>query len=311
MVSIVIPCHNSARFLRAAIDSALAQDYQPIEIIAVDDGSSDGTVEILECYGDAIKVLAQPNAGVSAARNKGFASASGDVIVLLDSDDVLLPSCVSSRLKLLNAEDNIGLVTGAMRYIDENGDFIPDAVDMKPSYVNGVSYVDAMRRFPGPPSGWAIPKSVLEQVGGFDVGLKSAEDHDLCLRILAKYKCACDPSVQVLYRHVRGSLSKDHVRNYDQVRRVIRKNRHFAPVGPLRYWWNARVMMLTATAGAFTSILRDSGARQLLTYMRKRPGSIPYFVAWSGRAVFNRVLYAFNMGPLRAKERALKEQAPN
>jgi len=178
---------------------------------------------------------------------------------------------------------------------------------MKPAYPNGVSYTDAMRRFPGPPSGWMIPKSVLEQVGGFDVGLKSAEDHDLCLRILAKYKCVCDPSVQVLYRVVRGSLSRDHVRNYDQVRRVIRKNRHFAPIGPLSYWWNARVMMLTTTAGAFTSLLRKSGVKPLLIYMRRRPGSIPYFVVWSGRAVMNRVLYMFNAGPLRSKERASKE----
>jgi len=113
VVSIVIPCYNSARFLRAAIDSALAQDYKPIEIIAVDDGSTDETHEILESYGSAIEVVTQANAGVSAARNKGFSVAKGDVIVLLDSDDVLLPSCVSSRLGLL--DETVGLVTGGMR----------------------------------------------------------------------------------------------------------------------------------------------------------------------------------------------------
>ncbi len=311
MVSIIVPCYNSARFVKAAIDSALSQDYKPIEVLAIDDGSTDETAAILASYGEAITVLHQDNAGVSAARNKGFSHAAGEIVVLLDSDDVLLPSCVSSRVELLNSESGVGLVTGLTRYIDERGNPIIDEVDLKPAYPNGISYVQAMQRFPGPPSGWAIPKPVLEEIGGFDITLKTAEDLDLCLRILAKYKCLCDPVVRVLYRQVSGSLGKDAVRNYDQVRKVIRKNRMFAPVAPTQYWWQSRVMMLTATAGAFTGILRSNSGSlgQLFTFLRKRPGALPYFVFWGGRAVYNRFLYMFNRGPLRHKQRALEEQA--
>lgn len=299
-------CYNASRFLRAAVDSAFAQTYLNIEVVAVDDGSTDNTAKILRSYGDKVILVSQTNAGVSAARNAGIARASGDVIVLLDSDDVLAPECVAERVRLLGSRPNVGLVTGLTRYIDEHGQIIPRAVDLKPSYPNGVSYVEAMRRFPGPPSGWAIPKRILQEAGGFDESLRSAEDHDLCLRILARHECLCDPVARTFYREVTGSLSRNPALNYDQVRRVIRKNRPLAPIGAVAYWWQSRVMLLTAVAGAFTRIFREGGgAVQALTLLLKRPGTLPFFLVWSGRAVWNRILYAFGRGPIREKEKRI------
>lgn len=310
LVSIVIATYNGARFLGEAIDSALAQDYKPIEIIVIDDGSTDDTPHLLSAYGDKVTVHRQPNAGVSAARNKGFELARGEVIVLLDSDDVLLPSCVSSRVALLEREPNVGFVTGLTRYIDEQGNPIEGAVDLKPEYPNGISYLDAMRRFPGPPSGWAIPKAVILESGGFDPTIRAAEDHDLCLRILVNHKGICDPEIRVLYREVAGSLGKNDFRNYDETRRVIRKHKRLAPVGAFAFWWNSRVMLLTSAAGAFTRILQGpSPFQRLVEFLAQRPSAIPFFGAWIARAAYNRLLYMFNMGPLRAKERALRRQA--
>ena len=86
-ISVIIPTYNYARFLAEAIDSALGQSYAPLEIIVVDDGSTDATSEVLAAYGDRIRVLRQKNQGVAMARNAGIAAARGDYLAFLDSDD--------------------------------------------------------------------------------------------------------------------------------------------------------------------------------------------------------------------------------
>ncbi|HEY3780813.1 MAG TPA: glycosyltransferase [Fimbriimonadaceae bacterium] len=308
-VSIIITCYNAAPYLRASLDSALVQDYDTIEVIAVDDGSKDETAQILASYKNRIKIITQENAGCAAARNTGLSHATGEIIVILDSDDVLLPDSISSKIDLLHSEPNVGLVTSKTAYIDEQGNVMPQAVDMKPSYEYGVSYIDAMHRLPGPISGWMIPKAIMDELNNFDASLRAVEDYDLCLRILAKYKCLCDPNVRILYREVPGSLSRDYTHNYDHVRKVIRKNRKLAPISRLEYWWHSKVMMLTSCAGVFTRLLKESGKRgpsRLLQFLAKRPSSIPYFVFWSARATYNRVLYKLGKGPLLDKELALK-----
>jgi glycosyltransferase involved in cell wall biosynthesis len=310
-VTILITCYNTGRFLRAAVDSALAQDYKPLEVVVVDDGSTDNTPEIMGSYGTQIKSLRQENKGCAGARNAGLGISTGEVVIILDSDDLLLPGAVAAKVKLLQSEPNVGLVTSVAGYIDEKGDPIPGAVDLKPPYPNGVSYIDAMHRIPGPISGWAIPRKVLDEIGHFDSSLRAVEDYDICLKILARHKCLCDPEIRMLYREVPGSLSRDHSHNYDHIRRVIKKHRSLAPIGPIAYWWHSRVMLLTSCAGVFTRILRESGdqgKKRLFAFLSKRPSAIPYFFAWGSRAVFNRVLYVFKRGPLRKKEIAAQSR---
>jgi glycosyltransferase involved in cell wall biosynthesis len=95
LVSIVINNYNYARYLRQAVDSALAQTYRPIEVVVVDDGSTDGSRELLASYGDRIRLIEKPNGGQASAFNVGIAAAQGVYIALLDSDDYLLPHAVS------------------------------------------------------------------------------------------------------------------------------------------------------------------------------------------------------------------------
>jgi glycosyltransferase involved in cell wall biosynthesis len=307
LVSVVIPCYNGARFLRAAIDSALGQDYDVLEVVVVDDGSTDETAQVLGEYGDTIIAVRRENGGLSAARNTGIERANGELILLLDADDILLPTCASSRVVLARRDPGVGLVTGVTRYMDENGSLISDAVDMKPAYKDGVvSYVDAMRRFPGPPTGWMIPKRVFTAVGLFDTDQKIAEDLEWCLRALAKYKCLCDPEPRVLYREVPGSLSRNYARNYDYVKRAVKKNRRNAPVKLLTFWWNSRVLYLNSVAGAMTRITKERGPRAATKFLFQRPSAMPYAFVWAGRALWNRFLYVFKTGPLRDKELAIK-----
>ena len=91
LVTIVIDNHNYARYVGAAIESALAQTYQPIEIIVVDDGSTDGSRAVIAAYAGRITIIFQNNRGQSGAFNTGYAASSGDIVMFLDSDDLLRP----------------------------------------------------------------------------------------------------------------------------------------------------------------------------------------------------------------------------
>ena len=102
-VSIIIPTYNRGWIIKEAIDSVMAQDYRDFELIIVDDGSTDNTPAILHSYRDEILVFRQENQGVSAARNRGLAAASGDLIAFLDSDDLWLPQKLKRQVDFFNS----------------------------------------------------------------------------------------------------------------------------------------------------------------------------------------------------------------
>jgi glycosyltransferase involved in cell wall biosynthesis len=103
MISVIIPCHNASSTLRMAVDSALAQSYPETEIIIIDDGSTDGSAQIIRSYGAAVIAKSQSNQGASAARNHGIQFARGDYIQYLDADDVLAPDTLAKRVAALEA----------------------------------------------------------------------------------------------------------------------------------------------------------------------------------------------------------------
>jgi glycosyltransferase involved in cell wall biosynthesis len=107
-ISIVIPCHDYGRYLAEAVDSALAQTRGLLEVIVVDDGSTDDTPEVAAGYGDRLIYTHQPDRGPSAARNTGIELASGDYLTFLDADDALAPTFVSECLEALEAHPDAG-----------------------------------------------------------------------------------------------------------------------------------------------------------------------------------------------------------
>lgn len=112
-VSVVIPVYNGARFLREAIDSVLGQRHPAREIVVVDDGSTDGSRAIAESYGDRIRLIAQPNGGVAAARLKGIAHTSGAFIAYHDADDIMLPERLERQHDVLAGTTEFDFVIGA------------------------------------------------------------------------------------------------------------------------------------------------------------------------------------------------------
>ncbi|GIH25179.1 hypothetical protein Aph01nite_34890 [Acrocarpospora phusangensis] len=185
LVSIVIPAHNAAKTLRLCLESALAQTHRPLEVIVVDDASTDRTREI--AAGFPCRVLAQPyNQGVSAARNAGAAASGGEVLFFLDSDVGLAPDAVAAAVRLLADDPDCGCVYGV--YAKEP--LIPDG----PVEVYRTLHLHhALSRGAGLTATAvfalaALPRRVFEQVGPFDPKLRSAEDDEYSERLLARHR---------------------------------------------------------------------------------------------------------------------------
>lgn len=122
LVSAIIPTYNRAALVGRAIESALRQSYPDVEIIVVDDGSTDETPEVVASFGPAVRYLRQRNAGVAAARNHGFRESRGEYVALLDSDDAWLPWKIDAQVRILQRFPEVGMVWTDMTAVDDKGD---------------------------------------------------------------------------------------------------------------------------------------------------------------------------------------------
>lgn len=226
-MSVIIPCYNGAKFLRQAVDSALSQTYPNVEVVVVNDGSTDDSGSIARSYGDRIVLVEQPNSGLSAARNAGIAASSGELITLLDADDILLADCVANRVALLK-DERVGLVAGYFREIDADGAVQPRIPELRK--VGPLpAFRQAVRRNWGPPVGWTFRRRVFDLCGGFDPLLRSCEDWDFVIRVASRFEVGYDPTVQVHYRLSSGQMSSNYAVMLDASARVHRKCAAYAP----------------------------------------------------------------------------------
>ncbi|MEQ1571228.1 MAG: glycosyltransferase [Myxococcota bacterium] len=187
LVSIVIPCFNAERWLGAAIDSALAQTWPAIEVVVVDDGSTDGSVAVARSYGDRVTVKTGPNRGPSSARNDGLALAKGSWIQFLDSDDLLLPRKVEACLAAVGADRRVvpfarllpfgGRPRGRWAGLTDRLKAAPPPFDPTRPIVSALRH-ETQTNQP------LYPASVLREIGGFRPGMRWLEDIDLNLRVV-------------------------------------------------------------------------------------------------------------------------------
>ncbi|MEP7356399.1 MAG: glycosyltransferase family A protein [Anaerolineales bacterium] len=172
LVSVIIPVFNGERYLAAAIESVLSQDYQPLELIVVDDGSTDSTPAIIQRYTFARR-LPQPNQGHGVAKNTGLAAARGEFISFLDADDVWRPSKLRLQMDQLLQDPALTFVTCHCRLVREPG-------TAWPAWVNPLFYDN-----PQPshvPSALLARRSAFERVGPFDPAFWHCNDSDWILR---------------------------------------------------------------------------------------------------------------------------------
>jgi glycosyltransferase involved in cell wall biosynthesis len=192
-ISVVIPCYNAERYIVATIDSVLAQDQPGLEIIVVDDGSSDRSVELIRATFPQVRVEQQANQGVAAARNNGIRLATGEWIAFVDADDIWLPGKLAAQLEQLAANPGCRLNYCAWQV------WASDAPLPAPAFLAELTSRAGERAQWDGPSGWVYPdllldcvvwtstvlaqRSLFDEVGVFDTTLRLGEDYDLWLRI--------------------------------------------------------------------------------------------------------------------------------
>lgn len=201
-VSIVIPCYNGGDLVLSAVDSALAQSHPSVEVIVVDDGSTDPrTLAALETTADAgdARVVRQTNAGLSGARNRGIEESTGDYILPLDHDDEIAVDYAAKAAAILDAQANVGIVYArAERFGETTGEWDLPEFSMKAMFARNVIHACAMFR-----------RSDWHAAGGYSVSLRRGyEDYDFWLRILALGREAVRINeVLFRYRDTGGSMA--------------------------------------------------------------------------------------------------------
>jgi glycosyltransferase involved in cell wall biosynthesis len=273
-VSIVIPCYNQARFVAATVASALAQREPPLEVIVVDDGSTDDVAGALAAYAGRITLLRQANRGLAGARNSGLRAASGAYLLFLDSDDQLEPEALGRLRALLDAQPECGLAYCAWRQIDASGTEVLGEVHPG-AHVDPLRSL-LLRRFFFFASGALIRRTCLEQVGAFDEELPWGEDADMWLRIAhAGYGFAYLDAVLLRYRVHAGSMtsaiSPRQVASWGAGLDKFFQAPGLAPeICALEY--EARAVLHFETAGRYYRAGQaDAGREQLATGLRLHP----------------------------------------
>ena len=199
MVSTVITSFNKGPYLREAIDSALKQDYRPLEVLVVDDGSTDNTSEIAKSYGSRICYIHQEHGGQCRAKNRGVSSARGEYVAFLDGDDRWRPSKLSKQVALFKTKASLGVVyTDRMKF---RGDQVVWASNraahvLKRGWILDHILVDMCVPF----SSSMVRKDCLLEVGMFDESVPIAPDYDLWLRLARLYEFDFVDEVLMEYR---------------------------------------------------------------------------------------------------------------
>jgi glycosyltransferase involved in cell wall biosynthesis len=207
LVSVVIPTFNQASYLREAIDSVLGQTWVERECIVVDDGSTDGTAEIIASYGERIVALRQPNRGAANALNAGIRAARGELICWLSSDDAYLPEKLERQVAGLRARPDAGLCCTGWETMDAAGQVLKQY--QEPNWVHPDQLVSIFWRNPINGTTVMVPRRVLEAVGPFDEELRADVDGDMWLRIAARWPIVTVPGILARYRVHDAAMSRD------------------------------------------------------------------------------------------------------
>src|SRR5438093_5486172 len=221
LISVIIPSYNSAHFVLQAVQSALEQTYSPVEVIVVDDGSTDDTRERLVPQNGRIRYVYQSNGGPSKARNRGIKEAQGDLIAFLDADDRWLPEKLQKQWKSLQGNPDACLVhTDLYRLYEPSGTIGHKYHDRKRLF-SGYCYSEFFWTNEVILSTVLVTRQCLEKMGGFDEEIRraSTEDLDLWIRIARHFPLSYVDEPLVLYR--------EHLTNASRNHRILLENEYY------------------------------------------------------------------------------------
>jgi glycosyltransferase involved in cell wall biosynthesis len=210
-ISVVMPVYNRAGTVRTAVDSVLAQDFADFELLVIDDGSQDGTADVIDSVGDPrIRCLRQPqNRGGNAARNRGIREAQSPLICFLDSDDEFLPHKLGFLVDFFDRHPGIDALADSFRLIYPPETGKPPADRPNPELWTSAEVEQAVfsRRLYKATPALSARRKVLEDIGLFDETLKRRQDMDLILRLTRSARCAATPEVLWTKRWSADSIS--------------------------------------------------------------------------------------------------------
>lgn len=205
-ISVIIPIYNGEKTIKETIQSILNQTFADFEIVAINDGSKDSTLEIISSFEDPrLNIFSYENAGLSAARNRGIAKAKGEYISFIDADDMWTDHKLEEQLKALQSNSWASVAYSWTNFVDENGKFLRSGCHIN---ANGDVFLQLLRiNFIQSGSNLLVKTEALARVGNFDEFLDAVEDWDMWLRLAESYQFVCVPLPQILYRVSSSSTS--------------------------------------------------------------------------------------------------------
>ena len=207
LVSVVIPNYNYGRYLREAIDSVFGQTYPHLEVIVVDDGSTDNSLNVLRGYGNRIRWMQQVRQGVSTARNRGIQESRGELVAFFDSDDLWHPEKLSKQVAYFH-RPSVGMVYCGRQLVDEGGRCLATE---RPEGSGWLLNDIALLRWTQAPGGSTalVRRGCLDRVGLFDPALSTSADWDFWRRIACFYEIHAVPEPLVFYRQHAAAMHRD------------------------------------------------------------------------------------------------------
>jgi glycosyltransferase involved in cell wall biosynthesis len=241
-VSIVVTTYNQAMYVDEAVESALSQSYANREVIVVDDGSTDGTIVVLERFGERITLIRQQNAGVAGSRNRGVRAAKGDLIAFLDGDDRWHRDKLSQQVEAFRRFPQAGLIACNARHVDTVGQILEDSLFpmavhrlcqgercILASCVANLIHENLIYST----SQVMIPRKIFDEVGVSDTTFPVASDYDLYLRIAYRFPIVFIVDALADWRYVpsgvSGPMALRRLRWSEDILAVLRKHTRLAP----------------------------------------------------------------------------------
>jgi glycosyltransferase involved in cell wall biosynthesis len=280
-ISVIVPTFNYGQFISEALKSVFAQTLLPAEVVVIDDGSADKTEAVVREFGNQVRYIRQENSGVSAARNRGVAETSGDLIAFVDADDILEPEFLERLYSKYSEIPGAGLVHCGTRLFDsETGETL--SYDIEGGEDDAA---DNLLLWEGPgfpaPGLVLVSRAAFEAVNGFDPRQKVGEDWDFCYRVARKFRVGFVPEPLINYRIHRSAahhnvdnmetgMSLFYEKAFDTEDRDILRLRN-------RALGNFHKVM----AGSYFQSGRFSKfAEHSLRSLVKRPSNLTYFFAY-------------------------------
>lgn len=253
-ISVVIPTYNRGPKIAATLESVFAQTLAPLEIIVIDDGSTDGTADWIEAhYGDKIRVVRQANGGVARARNRGLNEARGEFIAYLDHDDRWLPQKLEQQLAALHNNSQAGVAYCLWQEIDDNEQQMGRAGVLQPDEWNRLPQGDvfALMMHRNIILSMSIPlvrTALLREVGGFDPALVPCDDWDVWIKLARRGEFVAVAQTLVVYVRHSNQQSSQETTMVEAARKLMLCHLKANPLFALRH---PRTLWLALSVRAF------------------------------------------------------------